>query len=239
MMLKTGASWKASVPMAARGTWPQISTTGTESAMQSRIGVTAFVAPGPEVTRNTPTLPARARIARRHEARALLVGGHDQLDLLVARRRARVVAEDRVVGRQDRAAAVAENGVHAFVGQDLDDHLRAGHASCRPADGSRSLSRYGRWRRSSPISLRHNALQQSLAACWCSRPMGAGEPSRGLSECDTLGPPILLQNEAGALTCVAGRLFSTRGYNIESRPSPRPTSRPDHGLRWSPPATMR
>ena len=32
MMLKTGASWKASVPMAARGTWPQISTIGTESA---------------------------------------------------------------------------------------------------------------------------------------------------------------------------------------------------------------
>ena len=30
---------------------------GTESAMQSRTGVTVFVAPGPEVTRHTPTLP--------------------------------------------------------------------------------------------------------------------------------------------------------------------------------------
>jgi hypothetical protein len=57
MMLKTGASWNASVPMAARGTWPQMSTIGIESAMQSRTGVTQFVAPGPDVTRATPTLP--------------------------------------------------------------------------------------------------------------------------------------------------------------------------------------
>ena len=57
MMLKTGASWKASVPIAARGTWPQMSTTGIESAWQSRIGVTELVAPGPEVTRKTPTRP--------------------------------------------------------------------------------------------------------------------------------------------------------------------------------------
>ncbi len=57
----TGASWKASVPMAPVATWPQITTTGMESAMQSRTGVTVFVAPGPEVTRHTPTLPvARA-----------------------------------------------------------------------------------------------------------------------------------------------------------------------------------
>ena len=57
----TGASWKASVPMAAVGTWPQITTMGTESAMQSRTGVTQLVAPGPEVTSTHPTLPlARA-----------------------------------------------------------------------------------------------------------------------------------------------------------------------------------
>ncbi len=47
--------------MAAAGTWPQITTIGTESAMQSRTGVTVLVAPGPEVTRQTPTRPlARA-----------------------------------------------------------------------------------------------------------------------------------------------------------------------------------
>ena len=61
MMEATGASWNASVPMAARGTWPQMTTIGTESAYESLIGVTVFVAPGPEVTITTPTLPlARA-----------------------------------------------------------------------------------------------------------------------------------------------------------------------------------
>ena len=57
MMLKTGASWNASVPTAARGTWPQITIIGIESAMASRTGVTVLVAPGPEVTSATPTLP--------------------------------------------------------------------------------------------------------------------------------------------------------------------------------------
>src|SRR3569833_1852428 len=57
----TGASWNASVPMDARATWPQITTIGTESAMESRTGVTVFVAPGPDVTMQTPTRPvARA-----------------------------------------------------------------------------------------------------------------------------------------------------------------------------------
>ena len=57
---------------------------GTESAMQSRTGVTVFVAPGPEVTRHTPDASARARIARGHETRALLVGRNDQWDLPAA-----------------------------------------------------------------------------------------------------------------------------------------------------------
>ena len=57
MMLKTGASWNASVPIAIRGTCPQMSTIGTESAWQSRTGVTELVAPGPEVTSDTPTRP--------------------------------------------------------------------------------------------------------------------------------------------------------------------------------------
>ena len=43
--------------MAARATWPVITIIGTESAMLSRTGVTLFVAPGPEVTMLTPTLP--------------------------------------------------------------------------------------------------------------------------------------------------------------------------------------
>ena len=47
--------------MAAVATWPQITTIGIESAVQSRTGVTVLVAPGPEVTTQTPTWPlARA-----------------------------------------------------------------------------------------------------------------------------------------------------------------------------------
>ena len=34
MMLGTGASWNASVPIEVVGTWPQITTMGTESAMR-------------------------------------------------------------------------------------------------------------------------------------------------------------------------------------------------------------
>ena len=61
MIEGTGASWKASEPIAPVGTCPQMTTIGIESAMQSRIGVTVLVAPGPEVTSATPTLPlARA-----------------------------------------------------------------------------------------------------------------------------------------------------------------------------------
>jgi hypothetical protein len=51
------ASWKASVPIEPRGTWPVIATSGTESMYASAIGVTRLVAPGPEVAMQTPTFP--------------------------------------------------------------------------------------------------------------------------------------------------------------------------------------
>ena len=51
------ASWKASVPMAALGTWPVMATIGTESMYASAMGVTRLVAPGPDVAMQTPTLP--------------------------------------------------------------------------------------------------------------------------------------------------------------------------------------
>ena len=70
--------------------------------------------------------PARARVASGHEAGALFGGGDDQPDLLFGRARL-VVAEDGVVGRQDRAAAVAEDGVDALVGQHVDDRIGADH----------------------------------------------------------------------------------------------------------------
>jgi hypothetical protein len=63
------------VPIAPVGTWPQITTMGVESAMQSRTGVTVFVAPGPEVTITTPTRPpARAYPAAIKPAPCSLAG---------------------------------------------------------------------------------------------------------------------------------------------------------------------
>ena len=57
VMPRMSASWKASVPIAALGTWPVTATMGTESRKASAIGVTRFVAPGPLVAMHTPTRP--------------------------------------------------------------------------------------------------------------------------------------------------------------------------------------
>ena len=51
------ASWKASVPISGRDCCPVMATIGIESMCASAIGVTRFVAPGPEVAMHTPTLP--------------------------------------------------------------------------------------------------------------------------------------------------------------------------------------
>ncbi|CAM5791532.1 hypothetical protein CPER28S_02853 [Cellulomonas persica] len=51
------ASWNASVPIIAAPTCPVIATMGTESMFASAIGVTRFVAPGPDVAMHTPTRP--------------------------------------------------------------------------------------------------------------------------------------------------------------------------------------
>jgi hypothetical protein len=54
-------SWKASVPIRGERTCPVTHTSGVESIHASAIGVTRFVAPGPDVAIATPTLPdARA-----------------------------------------------------------------------------------------------------------------------------------------------------------------------------------
>ena len=57
VMPRMSASWKASVPIEALVTWPVTATIGTESMYASAIGVTRFVAPGPDVAMHTPTLP--------------------------------------------------------------------------------------------------------------------------------------------------------------------------------------
>jgi hypothetical protein len=57
VMPLTSASWKPSVPIRSVRTWPVRNTVGTESIIASAIGVTRFVAPGPDVARATPTRP--------------------------------------------------------------------------------------------------------------------------------------------------------------------------------------
>ena len=79
--------------------------------------VTALVAPGPEVTDHHARPSADARVALGHVRGALLVADQDVLDLGV---------EQRVVGRQDRAARVAEDYFDAFGDQALDNDLRSG-----------------------------------------------------------------------------------------------------------------
>jgi hypothetical protein len=56
-MPTASVSWNASVPMRFVRTWPVMATSGVESIQASAIGVTRFVAPGPDVAIATPTLP--------------------------------------------------------------------------------------------------------------------------------------------------------------------------------------
>ena len=69
------------------GTWPQMTTIGMESAMQSRTGVTQFVAPGPEVTITTPTRPLAqvADAARRFLVQVGVFSNHANAEELVTR----------------------------------------------------------------------------------------------------------------------------------------------------------
>ncbi len=57
VMPEMSASWKASVPISVRPTWPVTATTGIESIWASASAVTRLVAPGPDVAMQTPTLP--------------------------------------------------------------------------------------------------------------------------------------------------------------------------------------
>ena len=50
-----------------------MATIGIESIIESTSPVTRFVAPGPEVAQQTPTLPCGPRIAFRRETGVLLV----------------------------------------------------------------------------------------------------------------------------------------------------------------------
>ena len=107
------------MPISAVGTWPVMTTIGIESISASVMPVTALVAPGPEVTRTTPGLPGRARIALGGVGRGLLVADEDVLDPRLL--------EQRVIDRQHRAARIAEHILDAEVGQGLNEDIGTAH----------------------------------------------------------------------------------------------------------------
>ena len=165
---------------------------------------------------------AGARIAGRHEpAPCSLAGTISGICAAAGAPLRLVVDEDGVVGRQDRAAAVAEDGLDALVGEHLHDDL-ARRDMAWPASGcvapldwladGRSMVRayqLGAARTKLGYSAAHPAYRR------------VGDGYRLMRH--IIG--ILLQNEAGALARVAG-MFSSRGYNIESL-SVAPDRRPD------------
>ena len=110
-------SWKASEPISEVGTWPVMQTSGIESISASCSGVTALVAPGPEVTSMHAGLAGRAGIAFGGMAGTLLVADQNVLTV--------VLLEQLVIDRQHRAAGIAEDVLDAVVLQRLDHHFGA------------------------------------------------------------------------------------------------------------------
>jgi len=101
-------SWKASVPIVARGTWPVIAMIGTESSRASATAVRRLVAPGPEVPKQTAGFPV---------ARALLVPGQDVPD--------GAGVEGVVQGQVGPAGDAADAG-DALAFEEFQDELCAG-----------------------------------------------------------------------------------------------------------------
>ncbi len=120
--------------------------------------------------------PCGAGVAGGHESRSLLIGGDDQGNRLLAGSLLLLVEQEYgVVGRQDGAAAVAENGGHAFVGEHLHDHPGTRH----PLSGKRVSRGAG---------LDHRVAHERDALVGANRPMtpprlaawvrGASRPDR-------------------------------------------------------------
>ena len=105
--------------MSALPTWPVMQTIGDESIIAVAMPVTMLVAPGPGGGDRDADLAGRARIAVGHVRRALLVADEDVADRVV---------EHRVVGRQNRAARIAEDDVDAFAHQAFPENLRTGQS---------------------------------------------------------------------------------------------------------------
>ena len=129
-------------------------------------------------------LTARPRVAGRHEARALLVRRNDQRHRLLAGRAVRlVIAEHGIVGRQNRAAAITENRVDAFVRQDLNDRLRTGHSPAGKRMCGVDLS----------LGLRFHGGRFHRA-----RPVGRLQPGRVLTKSNSIAIALVLRQHCPA-----------------------------------------
>ena len=110
-------SWNASVPITAYGTWPVMTTSGTESMYASHNGVTMFVAAGTAGDHRDAGPAGRVRVAARHVTGALFVAHEDVPDRRV---------DERVVDGEDRPAREAEHDLHLLHLEALDQGLGSG-----------------------------------------------------------------------------------------------------------------
>lgn len=117
-MPRMSASWNASVPIAVLLTCPVMATSGVESMYALAMGVTRFVAPGPDVAMQTPAAAGAHRVALRRVTRALLVPDEDVTYVLGV--------VEGVVGRKDRSARDSEYGLCPCVFEGLHQGLGAG-----------------------------------------------------------------------------------------------------------------
>ena len=137
-------SWKASLPIRCVGTCPVMQTIGIESIKRVGQAGDRIGRAGAGGHQHAADLAGGARIAFGRMHRALLVAHQDVLDLLLL--------EQLVVDRQHRAAGIAEDVLHALVGQGLDHHFRAGHFLCHRPLQPRSSSGIKKGPHGPPVS---------------------------------------------------------------------------------------
>ena len=127
------ASWNASLPTTGVGTWPVIATIGTESILASASARDQVAAAGAG-RRHAHARPCRSpRRSPRRRGRRPARGG--------TARAGSLRVEQRVVGRQDRAAGDAEDDVDALALERLEQRLRAGDLHLAATSSVRRLDR--------------------------------------------------------------------------------------------------
>lgn len=92
-------------------------TIGVESSIASAIPVTRFVAPGPEVARQTPTLPV-ARVALRCVDGALLVARQDVVQPVG-------MVIQMIVDRNDLSAGITEDRIGSLGDERQQQRFRS------------------------------------------------------------------------------------------------------------------